>query len=304
LSHRDTNEVIGVRMMLLAALALCCCAFAQDLVREGNMEKLVIASGADAEAWGVAEATMTSTAERAKTGQAALQFHIDVNHHAGEKAYPVGWPRTNRPFDEEWQRDWSDYDFLRLWIYADTSREKLPSAPLGLILYTPDKASAYHRSLTEVQKGEWVEIVIPVSKIARHENVTRVQFFISESSYTDHDVVDFYVDDMCLLRYAEPHLSQVVLQPSVVYADTGRLAVSFRASGIPQGERVRAKATVVGDGRKLVSAETLVGRGPGELVMGLAGRAAEGRYKVLVDLAGGTAQEFDLRVIESPWAEE
>lgn len=290
---------------IILALWVHSAALAQEIVREGNMEKLVIASGEDAGAWGCAEATMTSTTERTKTGTAVLHFHIDVDHHAGEKAYPIGWPRTNRPFSEDWQRDWSAFDFVRLWVHADTSREKLPSSPVGLILYTPDKARAYHRALSEVRKGEWVKIEVPISRIPRHENVTRVQFFVSESNYKDHDVVDFYIDDICLLRYAEPHLSEVALRPSVAFADAASFVVTFRASGIPKDKKVQATASLVAEGQDLLHVRQEVVRGANELALNLRGsKVPAGYYKVRVALEGGDAQELDLRVVDSPWTEE
>lgn len=268
------------------------------------MEKLVIASGADAAAWAAAEATMTSTAERTKTGEAALRFHIDVDHHAGEKAYPIGWPRVNRPFNEDWQRDWSGFDFVRFWILVDTSREKLPSPPAGLILYTPDKSRAYHKALSELRKGEWVKIEIPISKIARHENVTRIQIFISESSYKDHDVVDFFVDDICLLRYAEPHLSDVALRPSIAFAGNPSIIVGFRATGILADAPVEARVLISRDGRRYSSTVKSVRRGANEVVCDIgAAEMSAGEYEVRVQLQGAEDCVLPLRLVESPWAE-
>ena len=123
-------------------------------------------------------------------------FHIDVDHHAGEKAYPIGWPRTNFPFTQPWQRDWSGYDFLEFWVYSETSRETLPAIPLGMLLHTPDRAHQFNRELRELRKGEWVQIRIPISRLGSHQDVRLIQFFISESNYADHAVLDLYISDI------------------------------------------------------------------------------------------------------------
>lgn len=293
--------------MPLAVLLTCLCAWsaaAQEVIREGDMERLVIASGADPAAWHSAEATMTASAEHTRDSPAALLFHVDVDHFAGEVQYPIGWPRTNMALREPWQRDWSGFDLLRISIYTETSREALPAAPMGVNLYTPDRASAYPRTLTELRKDEWVTIEIPLSQIARHENVTSIQLFISESNYHHGDVLDFYIDDISLWRHAVPTVTELVVQPAVIFADAGHVVVSFHAAGIsPEGE-AEARATLVADGTALLTTRRHVSRGPALLALALEGGALpEGDYTVRVQLADGAPRERPLRVVASPWAE-
>lgn len=293
-------------MPLIAVLTcLCACsAAAQEVIREGDMERLVIASGADPGAWHSAEATMTAGGKHTRVSPASLLFHVDVDHFAGEVQYPIGWPRTNMALREPWQRDWSGFDTLRISVYTETSREVLPPSPLGMNLYTPDRSSAYSRTLTELRKDEWVTIEVPLSQIARHENVTSIQLFISESNYQHGDVLDFYIDDISLWRHAVPTVTELVVQPSVIFADARHVVVSFRAAGIsPEGE-AEARATLVAEGTALLTTRRRVGRGPALLALALEGGALpEGSYKVRVQLADGAPEERPLRVVASPWEE-
>ncbi len=295
-------------MRWLVILGLCLLVAgvgcAQEVVREGTMDKLVIASGGDAKPWSVAEATLTSSPELVKTGSAALRFHVDVDYATGEKAYPIGWPRMTLTLGKPWQRDWSGFDFLRMWIHTATSREALPRSPLGMSLYTPDKNRGYSRTLTELKPGEWVKLEIPLSQIARHENVTGIQFHIAEANYRDHDVLDFTIDDICLLRYAQPTLGDFTVNPAVMFADTGHLAAAFYVLGLKPGEEVEAEAALVAEGKALLSTRRRVTRGPQSLALTLAGSALPpGEYAMRVRLGAAPPQERAVRVVTSPWAQ-
>ncbi len=139
-------------VMTTLLVAACGCAQEQAATPEPKMEKLLISDEETGEGWETAEATMQPSEEHAREGK-ALNFHINVDHTTGEPNYPIGWPRTYHPIPED-QRDWSQWDFLDFWLYADSSRDKLPSTPLGLILRCPDKAGSWSRTLSEAKKGK------------------------------------------------------------------------------------------------------------------------------------------------------
>lgn len=288
--------------LLVALTCLMVPALAQTPVRAGDMDKLVLSAGAEAAKWNVAEATMAPATEPTLDGTEVHHFHIDVDHHAGEAAYPIGWPRTNLPLTEPWQRDWSGYDFFRFSVYAQTSAEKLPTTPLGMLLHIPDRANQFNMNLLELVKDQWVEVTVPISRIARHEDVRLIQFFISESNYADGDVLDFYISDLCLLRYATPHLSEVAVKPSVAYADALYVVVGLRALGIAEGQTARATVGLLDGERQVATTQTEVGRGPAELPLNLrAHDLAPGTYTVRIALDGGEPQDYRLRVVPSPW---
>ncbi|HJN14965.1 MAG TPA: hypothetical protein QGH10_05735 [Armatimonadota bacterium] len=231
----------------LSILALATC------VAQPAMERMSIEGGAGAGDWTTAEADATTSDLHAELGDESLLLHIDVNHETGEIKYPIGWPRIYLDIPEE-LRDWQGYDYLELSVHTESSRDDLPSKGLGMILYTPDKARQYQRNLTELTVGETSSIVIPLSEIARHGNVTRMQFYISESEFKHGDVLDFFIDDIALTRFAEPALSEVVALQSIAYDDAEHLGVKFRLLGLAQGEvaqvaaRLRQGDAVVAEG--------------------------------------------------------
>ncbi|HCU36132.1 MAG TPA: hypothetical protein DGT21_12000 [Armatimonadetes bacterium] len=285
------------------ALALAGCVWAQEPVREGEMEKLVLAAGARPEVWSVAEATMASSPEMRKTGEASLHFHIDVDYFAGEAKYPIGWPRASVPFDQPWQQDWSAFDTLRLWVHSDTSRDALPSTPLGMIIYTPDKAHSFNYNMGELRKGEWVRIEIPLTRIANHDQVTRIQFAISESDYRHGDVLDFHIDDICLLRYAEPHLSDCRALPRVGYSDLRTVKVAFRALGIPGDGETPATLSLKSGGDQLASLQVGVSRGTNTVPFELREGLSDGVYEIVVQVGTAPPAAVQIRLVSSPWAQ-
>jgi hypothetical protein len=148
-----------------------------------------------------------------------------------------------------------------------------------------------------------VKIEIPVSHIANHDNVTRIQFFISESNYRHEDVLDFYIDDICLLRYAEPHVSDLKLFPGIGYADMPALRVAFRALGIPADEQRPARIQLRSGADVLLTAEGRASRGANEMVLPLGDRIAGGRYDVEITVGQADPVVARLRLVDSPWAQ-
>lgn len=284
-------------------VALVGSAWAQETVREGDMEKLVLAAGTHPEVWSVAEATMASSPEMKKTGEASLHFHIDVDYFAGEVKYPIGWPRASVPLDQPWQQDWSAFDTLRLWVHADTSRDALPSTPLGMIIYTPDKAHAFNYNMGELRKGEWVNIEVPLTRIANHDTVTRIQFAISESNYRHGDVLDFHIDDICLLRYAEPHLSDCRVLPRVGYSDLRTVKLAFRALGIPGDRETPATISLRSGGDELASLKVGVSRGTNTVPFELREGLSDGLYEIVVQVGTAPPAAVQIRLVSSPWAQ-
>ncbi len=292
------TALLGVTVLLLTA---CGCAQEEPAAPQPKMEALMIADGESAEGWNVAEATMTPSDTHAREGK-ALNFHIDVDHTAGEPAYPIGWPRTNRSIPED-QRDWSQWDFLDFWLYADTSRDKLPSTPLGLILRCPDRAGSWSRTLSEATKGEWVHFRFPLADIPNISNCTAIQFFISEYNYGDKDVVDFFIDDLELLRYAEPTVVSLRPLQGLVYADAGALRVQVDVSGMKEGKRRLISLHLKRGGEEAATSVTEVTQGRQTLLLTWAADRLEvGDHTLEAGIEGGSVTKTaSVRVVASPW---
>ena len=292
-----------VRLMWAVALALAGgqTAPAQQITREGPFEKLVL-DGGEAKAWSPAEATLERATEPIGGAPAALHFGITVDHKTGEPNYPIGWPRANRPFPEPWQRDWSGWDYFRLKVHTRTSRAALPGRPLGLTLYTPDKPSAYQRSLTELRKDQWTELTLPVATIPRADNVTGIQLYLSESDYADGDHVDFFVDDLCLLRYAAPTIGSFELGQRTVFADARYIPARLALLGLPPGDTKTVACELLSGGKVVAGTQLALERGTHQvwLDLGTAKRAA-GDYGVRARLGESVAGPLPLRLADSPY---
>lgn len=285
------------------ALAALTSLVAQTGSRDGAFEKLALVSPTDPRTWAPAESSAEPSTVHTKVGDTSWRWHIDVDYFAGEAKYPIGWPRISHPIPEGKLRDWSGWDFLHAWIYVESSRNALPKDPVTLGLHTPDRASGYNRSLGELAKDRWVELKLPISQIPRNHDVRHIQFNIAESNYKHGDRVDVYLNDLALVRHAEPTLFDLRAENTVVFSDARGLPVSFQLLGVKPEERVdvacelRRAATVVA--RTSASSS----RGAQRVVLQLDSRTLPaGNYELHASIGGRPqAATAALRVVDSPW---
>ncbi len=297
----------GARDLLFTAVAaaLVLSATPPRLEAQGDqppMEALVLADGDSGSEWRPAEATMEPDDVHARDGR-AMHFHIDVNYETGQPDYPIGWPRTYMSVRED-QRDWRDWDFIDFWLYADTSRESLPGTPLGFIVRCPDKPNSYNRTLSEAHKGEWVHFRVPISELPNAGDCTAVQFYISESNYRHGDVLDFWIDDLKLLRYAEPTIVRIQPLNEVLYADLAVLRVEVELTGLEPGETAQVEVGLTRGGETVQQASAALAAGVTSVPLPIGGGGA-GQYEVHARVAG-TERTLTktVRVVSSPWEGE
>jgi hypothetical protein len=284
--------------MLLLAPAI---VFAQ--AEEPPMEALVIADGDADSQWSEAEATMQPDDTHAREGR-AMRFHIDVNHQTGEPKYPIGWPRTNTAVPADHQ-DWRQWDFIDFWLYAETSRESLPDTPIGFIVRAPDRPNSFNATLSEAAKGEWVHFRFPTSDMPSPATCTRVQFFIAESNYNHGDVLDFWIDDLALLRYAEPTIISVQPLANVEYADVGVVRVEVELTGIEEGNTAEVLARLVSDGSTVRQSSATLPAGLHTIPLAVGGGLEPGDYGLQVQIVGSARTLTEsMRVVSSPWKGE
>jgi hypothetical protein len=279
---------------LAIALAVTPAVTQDDPLAGHEFRELVLADGSDPEAWVPAECEITSSEEHAREGASVL-FHVPVDHFAGEIKYPIGWPRMYLPFAE-------DFDFLSMWVYTDTSREKLPRTALGFAILCPDRNSQWTRTLNEVEKGEWVRVVVPLSLVPDLTNCTSIKFHISESNYQHEDIVDFYVDDVKLLAYAEPTILELTPLTGLMYADATSLRVQVRVAGLADDIAADMTCVLKRDGQTLAEENLAVTRGAQSLLMTLgSSQLAPGECTLEATIAGGHTVTQTIRIVASPW---
>jgi hypothetical protein len=268
-----------------------------------GLEKQALLGGDLEKVWATAESDVAVETHRVKASGAAMRWHIAVDHFGGEAKYPIGWPRVWRTLKGP-ERDWSAWDFLEFWVYAETSREKLPTTPVTLLVRTEAGEGSGSRPLTELKKGEWVQFVIPVADLPRPEAVQQIMFSISDANYRHQDQVTFTIADLALVRYAAPTLLDFAPEQGVTFADAAGLAVRFRVTGLKPGETAECSCELRRDG-VVVSRSTLsAGRGAHRLVLAFGEKpAAPGLYEVTARIGAGPPQTAAVRLVEPPWTE-
>lgn len=294
-------KTLSAYLGLLAVLAAWSNALGQSA--EPAMEKRIVFGPESAGQWSAAESNIEASTRRTRTGQPVLRWHITVDHFGGEAKYPIGWPRISRTLREPSSQDWSGWDYLQLWIYTDTSCDALPREPVGLILHTPEKESAYHRPLPELKKGAWAQIRIPLSDVPRRHEVRLMQFNISDSTYRHQDQLDLYFEEIALLRYAQPTLLEFAPESAVMFADASNVPVRFHLAGIKPGESANVICDLRQGGKTAAQATVRAARGPQRVLLDLRGvRLAAGSCELLAGIAGAApTASAPLRLVTSPW---
>ncbi len=288
---------INTATLLLAALLGSHAAAA-----EPPLEKRIVFGPESAPQWSAPESAVETAASPSRTGSPVLHWHITVDHFAGEAKYPIGWPRANCALRDAAARDWSDWDYFQFWVFTGTSRTALPRDPVGLALHTPDKQDAYARPLSELKKGEWVQVRIPLSQVPRRGDVRLMQVHISESNYRHQDQLDFYFDEIALLRYAQPTLLDLAAENAVLFTDAQQLAVRFQLAGVKAEDRVEVVCELRCGGKSAAHTAATCGRGPQRVTIDLSRvQLAPGDYEVVARAAGGAETAARLRLVESPW---
>lgn len=263
----------------------------------------MISDGTTAKAWSQSEATMESSTDVIKTGGPALHWHVTVDHHAGEPKYPIGWPRVSLALKGE-ARDWSAWDYFHLWIRLSTSRKELPRVPavLNLLQGSTGKTAPFMLILSELKKDQWLEVRIPTAKLAVAKDVHMLQLNIAEDQYHHHDTLDFYIDDLALLRYATPTLVDFTAANAVMFSDARSIPASFALSGIPAGEPRRVTLELRQAGAVITASEFKTVRGTQRLTLDVSKATLKpGDYELAGRVEGGAVALSRLRVVASPW---
>jgi len=268
-------------------------AFERQSLLEGDLAKT----------WAAAESTVAAETSRVKDSGPAMRWHTTVDHFGGEAKYPIGWPRVSRALKGA-ERNWSAWDFLEFWVYAETSREKLPSTPVTLLVRTEGGEGSWPRPLAELKKGEWLKVVVPVWDLPRPESVQQVQFAISDANYRHQDQVTFLIADLALVRHASPALLDFAAEQGVLYCDAAGVAVRFRVAGLGPGETAECVCELRRDGAAVSRAAAKAGRGAYRLVLPLGDKPpAPDVYEAAARIGDGPVRTVPVRLVESPWAE-
>jgi hypothetical protein len=293
----------------VAAVVLCCLGISarggQQAVVEGKEEVLYLDGLGNPARWGPAECTVEESKELKADGRPTLHLHIPVDHFAGEKDYPIGWPRMYADLKEE-EKGWTDFERLEFMAYATMSRERAPRQALSFQVLCPDRQNAFHRNLSEIQLGQWVRLSIPIRSIKSAKDAARLGFNISESDYKHGDKLDFYLGAFRLARAAEFGLTSLKLLNPVLYQDRPTLKVELDVAGPPQ-KVAQGLPLALRRGEQTIRLNALaVQRGLQSVELDLGERKLKpGAYTLIAfDDDAARRKVAPFRLVESPWQEK
>lgn len=299
---RKVLLAMGVLLPLSAAFSQ---PPARQPVREGPIERLVLDAGtpADAAVWHPSEASVAVDTKHVKQGQSSIRFHVDVNWETGEKNYPIGWPRMNRPWPKA-DYDWTPWDYLEFSIYVESSRDSLPKVPMGINIYGARYRKIYTRALTELKLGQWTDYRLPVADLPSTNPITGMQVYISESEYHDGDKLDFWISNISLIRYVSPTVIDSKLAEHAIMADSKYLTMEVAMMGVKPGAQANVDWAIASGDKVAASGQTALGRGTTHVYLPLPAKGlAPGEYEVNLKCGGQGPPPFHLRVVASPWQE-
>jgi hypothetical protein len=281
----------------LLGVALCLLLSGVSPTDVGDVERWALIDGRSVGEWTAVESTLSlGTAE----GEDAFLFHVPVDWTAGEKDYPVGWPRIHMRVPDD-KADWRRWEQLRLRVYAPAEGDPLPADPIGVSLGTGDHHSSWGRNATGLRRGDWMEFALDLSDVPDADRVHSIVVFVSESNYRHGDTLRFYVSRLELVRHLKPTLAGLESVPGVAFADAA--AVSFRVKMLGVGSGTARIEIALRRGEVTVSQTTArVVRGTTLVTLPLSPTVPPGEYTV-VARAGETEISQPIRLVASPWQE-
>lgn len=268
-----------------------------------TVERRPLFTAEEVRLWSPAESKVQVSTAVTRDATASLQWQVIVDYETGEPKYPIGWPRVSRTLPAGPLRDWSDWDYLHCWVFVATSRETLPAIPAGLGLHTPDRASAFQRTLSELKAREWVELKLPIAQIPRHQDVRQIQFHIAELNYRDGDRLDFYFSDLALIRNAAPTMLEFVAESAVIFADARQIPLRLHLAGVAAEAQVQVSVELRRGSHVATRRTFAASRGVQRLWFELEPpTVAPGDYELHAEIsAPPSAATARVRVVQSPW---
>ncbi len=157
--------------------------------------------------------------------------------------------------------------------------------------------------MTELKKGQWVQIRIPLSEVPRRQDVRGIQLHISEANYKHLDELDFYIDEIALLRYARPTLLAFAAESAVVFTDAKQIPVRFDLAGVKPDESAQVVCEIRKGEKVVASTSAKAMRGPQRRALDLSRTKLQaGEYDIVVRVVGGAeTAPARVRLVESPW---
>jgi len=296
------------RIALAAVLTVVACAYTisaepPDLVVEGKREILYLHDLANPKRWGPSECTVQASKDLKAEGRPTIHVHMPVDHHGGEKKYPIGWPRMYLTLRKPGETQWGEWERFEFFFYARMSRDKPPAQVATFHFQCPDKHHATYHRFRKIELEKWLLIATPVGKIKDLDKLARLGFNIAESNYKDGDKLDFYLGGFRLTRSAEFAVRSLKFTNNAVFKGQPKLKVEIQVTG-PPAKISRGVPFTIRQGETVIRRETLpvkVGLQTMEIDISEL-KLAPGAY-ALIAFDGDKEREkrVEFRVVETPW---
>lgn len=138
-------------------------------------------------------------------------------------------------------QDWSTYDYVDFWLYPKTNLSLKQSTVLRVGFPWKDmKVRQPWHTIEPVEPNRWQRVRVPLVAEADWSHVTGVSFYVAEGWYQDGDAVDFFVDDMRLVRRTEPEITSCSATARS-FPRGEALGVKLKIAGPPQAAQVRCR---------------------------------------------------------------
>ena len=234
------------------------------------------------------DAVVTTDSEFVKQGKQSIAFMIRVNwKKRPEEKYAKGWPMMRRAFNTP--QDWSEYDYVDFWLYAKTDLSLVQMLVLRVgFPWEGMKVRLPWHTIEGIKPNQWQRVRVPLTVEADWERITGISFYVAEQWYKDGDKVDFYIDDMRLVRRTVPAISSCSVTARTF--PRGRtLGVRLKTEGPVEGCRVRCQV----DGSSLASPRPMDSK-EADLAFPIQGLPAGG-HRAVVELLDPSGKVVDSR---------
>ena len=151
---------------------------------------------------GQKEVSFDLSSEHVLQGQSALHIHVEIDHKNAESvkevAYPMGWPSVRKTYDPS--IDASSYDFIEFDVYFTSKDGVDPDFALNTTFRGSEEQGIYSGRFIDLRHGKWAHEKLCIRDIPAAKSLGWVSFWLSESTYDDGAVIDFYIDNMRLTK--------------------------------------------------------------------------------------------------------
>ncbi len=198
---------------------------------DGPVEFRYLDELANPKMWSPSECEL-SVSPRTAWDHPALRMHIPVDFHAGEKAYPIGWPRMYLSLKPDAQ-GWQGYDRFEFQLFTESSRTRLPKRPLVFHLYDAQGQKKLV-TLDQAAVGVCTNFSLNLSDLGLSGPVTRLGVNINEADYADKDVLDFHFGGFRLARATAARVTELKAAAPALFRDSRVLPVEVVLEGPPE----------------------------------------------------------------------